>query len=203
MRQTRSDLRKRGDRAVGAYPDRGEAANRWECCGHRSRLALARDEREVPGPDRRWAFEPKLDGWRAVVFTATGVMQPRRDNDLAGRFPEIVTAARTIGDLVVDGEVVALREGRLEFGALTSSRLLTGFRMDAGAVDATLARWWLPPGLSPRHRGFPSSVRGVWCWVVEVGADGGAVVAGVDPDQVGEQVDGQQSTSAELVGRDR
>jgi hypothetical protein len=26
-------------------------------------LALARNEREVPGPDPRWAYEPKFDGW--------------------------------------------------------------------------------------------------------------------------------------------
>jgi ATP-dependent DNA ligase len=84
-------------------------------------LALARDERAVPGPDPRWAYEPKFDGWRAAVFTATGRLRSRRDNDLAGRFPEIVRAARGVGDLVVDGELVALREGRLDFGALTSS----------------------------------------------------------------------------------
>jgi len=84
-------------------------------------LVLARDERVVPGPDERWAYEPKFDGWRAAVFTATGRLQSRRDNDLAARFPEITTAARGLGDLVLDGELVALREGRLDFGALTSS----------------------------------------------------------------------------------
>jgi hypothetical protein len=26
-------------------------------------LALARDERVVPGTDPRWAYEPKFDGW--------------------------------------------------------------------------------------------------------------------------------------------
>ena len=84
-------------------------------------LALAKDEREVPGPETRWANEPKFDGWRAALFTATGVVQSRRDNNLASRFPEIVAAGRVAGDLVLDGEVVALREGRLDFGALTSS----------------------------------------------------------------------------------
>jgi ATP-dependent DNA ligase len=42
-------------------------------------------------------------------------VQSRRDNNLAQRFPEIVAAARGIGDLVLDGELVALRDGRLDF----------------------------------------------------------------------------------------
>ena len=83
-------------------------------------LALARDEREVPGPDPRWTYEPKFDGWRAAVFTASGVVQSRRDNDLAKRFPEVVAGVRGLGDLVLDGELVALHEGRLDFGALAS-----------------------------------------------------------------------------------
>lgn len=81
---------------------------------------LARDEREVPDADPRWVYEPKFDGWRAMLFTAAGVVQSRRNNDLAARFPEIVVAGRELGDLVLDGELVALREGRLDFGALTS-----------------------------------------------------------------------------------
>lgn len=62
-----------------------------------------------------------MDGWRAALFTRLGVVQSRRDNDLALRFPEIVGAGRQLGDVVLDGELVALRAGRLDFGALTSS----------------------------------------------------------------------------------
>src|SRR5689334_5822798 len=83
-------------------------------------VALARDEPEVPGPDPRWLYQPKFDGWRCLLFTASGVVQSRRDNNLATRFPEIVTAGRWLGDVVLDGELVALRDGRLDFGALTS-----------------------------------------------------------------------------------
>lgn len=81
---------------------------------------LARDEREVPDADPCWVYEPKFDGWRAMLFTAAGVVQSRRNNDLATRFPEIAVAGRELGDLVLDGELVALRDGRLDFGALTS-----------------------------------------------------------------------------------
>ncbi len=81
-------------------------------------LVLARDARELPGPGPGWAYEPKFDGWRAVVHAAAGVVQSRRNNDLAARFPGIAAAARALGDVVVDGELVALRDGRLDFGSL-------------------------------------------------------------------------------------
>lgn len=87
------------------------------------RLVLASSARAVPvsASGRVWALEPKFDGWRSALFTAAGVLQSRRDNDLAARFPEIIDAASSLGDVVLDGEIVALREGRLDFGALTSS----------------------------------------------------------------------------------
>lgn len=86
-------------------------------------LQLAQPAREIPTsrPDRTWAFEPKFDGWRAVLFADAGMLQSRRDTDLSGRFPEIIDAATQVGDAVLDGEVVALRDGRLDFGALTST----------------------------------------------------------------------------------
>lgn len=83
-------------------------------------LALARDERQVPAPSPLWSYEPKTDGWRSALWTQSGFVQSRRDNNLAQRFPEILAAARGLGDLVLDGELVALRDGRLDFGALAS-----------------------------------------------------------------------------------
>lgn len=94
-------------------------------------LLLARAESRVPGPDPKWAYEPKFDGWRAALFCARGMLQSRRNNDLAARFPEVIAAACGMGELVLDGEVVALREGRLDFGALTST---PGRRADAGVT---------------------------------------------------------------------
>lgn len=87
-------------------------------------LMLARSERELPlsRAGRGWIFEPKFDGWRAVLFTRLGVLQSRNETDLASRFPEITEAAAAqLGDVVLDGEIVALRGGRLDFGALTST----------------------------------------------------------------------------------
>ena len=83
-------------------------------------LVLAVSGDRVPGPDPRWAYEPKFDGWRGVLFRSAGVLQSRRGTDLAARFPEVMAAAESLGDVVLDGEVVALRDGRLDFGALAS-----------------------------------------------------------------------------------
>lgn len=84
---------------------------------------LARSVSEVPTsrPGHVWVFEPKFDGWRAVLFAEAAVLESRRGTNLASRFPEVVDAASDqLDDVVLDGEIVALREGRLDFGALTS-----------------------------------------------------------------------------------
>lgn len=84
--------------------------------------ALARAQRHVPRSTARTplAFEPKFDGWRGLLFTAAGILQSRHGSNLTARFPELVAAARPLGDLVLDGEIVALREGRLDFVALAA-----------------------------------------------------------------------------------
>lgn len=86
-------------------------------------LVAARAQKTLPRVDARRPvrFEPKFDGWRGVLFTGDGVLQSRRGTNLASRFPELVRAGRTLGDVVLDGEIVALRNDRLDFGALTST----------------------------------------------------------------------------------
>lgn len=129
-------------------------------------LTLARDERTVPAPSPLWSYEPKLDGWRSALWTRDGIVQSRRDNDLAARFPEIVLAARGLGDLVLDGELVALREGRLDFGALTSSpskRIEMGVTIYYIAFDllAEQERDWRPQPYYQRRRRLEEVFAGV------------------------------------------
>ncbi|RKT69448.1 ATP dependent DNA ligase-like protein [Saccharothrix variisporea] len=83
-------------------------------------LALAQSVRAVPDAPGWW-FEPKWDGWRGCLHVALGVVHSRSGTDPSRRFPEIVRAAhRQLGDVVLDGELVALRGGRLDFAALQS-----------------------------------------------------------------------------------
>jgi ATP-dependent DNA ligase len=70
------------------------------------------------------AFEPKWDGFRAIVFRSADrvVIQGRGGDDLAYAFPEVVDAIRReLPDrVVVDGELIVIQDGRLEFSVLGS-----------------------------------------------------------------------------------
>jgi bifunctional non-homologous end joining protein LigD len=71
-----------------------------------------------------WVYEPKWDGFRAIVTLAggDGKLTSRNGNDLTGRFPSVARsierAVRT-ADAVLDGEICALDEqGRSSFSLL-------------------------------------------------------------------------------------
>jgi bifunctional non-homologous end joining protein LigD len=72
--------------------------------------------------DPEWLFERKLDGERLLAFRdAAGVrLLTRNDRDVTGTFPEVADALMAQGadDFVVDGEVVAFRDGQTSFSML-------------------------------------------------------------------------------------
>jgi ATP-dependent DNA ligase len=83
---------------------------------------LAKLARDLPAPGgREVVFEPKWDGFRCLAFVSAGAVDLRSRNDrpLARYFPEVVAelAART-ADAVLDGELVACRDGQPDFPAL-------------------------------------------------------------------------------------
>jgi bifunctional non-homologous end joining protein LigD len=105
----------------------------------RNWLLLRKDGGEAGSPEYRpmlassaelapvgdeWVFEPKWDGYRAIVTVRGGDAQltSRNGNDLTGRFGEAARAvARALRtpSAVLDGEICALdNEGRSSFGAL-------------------------------------------------------------------------------------
>jgi bifunctional non-homologous end joining protein LigD len=71
-----------------------------------------------------WVFEPKWDGYRAIVRVTGGetTFTSRRGNDLTGRFAECarnVAASLRTADAVLDAEISALdTEGRSRFSLL-------------------------------------------------------------------------------------
>jgi len=78
-------------------------------------LALTR--KQLPEGEE-WAYEPKLDGFRAIVFVDGGdfYVQSRGGKELRRYFPELSFAP---GRWVLDGELVIRdRDGNLEFDAL-------------------------------------------------------------------------------------
>ncbi|MGH3136056.1 MAG: DNA ligase D [Gaiellaceae bacterium] len=71
-----------------------------------------------------WVYEPKWDGFRALVTVVGGevTLTSRNGNDLTERFPEVARAAQLgirAPDAVLDGEICALDEqGRSRFSLL-------------------------------------------------------------------------------------
>ncbi|HEY6551427.1 MAG TPA: ATP-dependent DNA ligase, partial [Solirubrobacterales bacterium] len=80
-------------------------------------LALTRKELPL---GEEWAYEQKLDGFRAIVFVdgAEAYIQSRGGKELGRYFPEL---SFPLGRYVLDGELVIRdADGNLEFDALQS-----------------------------------------------------------------------------------
>ncbi|MFF3505679.1 ATP-dependent DNA ligase [Streptomyces sp. NPDC003247] len=97
-------------------------------------LAQARDTVPAPGAlPGELRFQPKFDGYRAIVFTPWPVpgpllVQSRRGSLMQSRFPDLVDAAAHLPDgLVLDGEMVVWVEGSMSFEAL-QRRAVSGRR---------------------------------------------------------------------------
>lgn len=82
---------------------------------------LAKLSNELPEGEG-WIFEPKWDGFRAIVFKAGNeIMIQSRDLKPLGRyFPELEAKLREIlpERCVLDGEVVIVNQGKLDFDAM-------------------------------------------------------------------------------------
>jgi ATP-dependent DNA ligase len=75
---------------------------------------LAKAQVKVPDDAGVWSYEPKWDGFRALVFRDGDdvVLQSRNGKELGRYFPELLDALRDelVEKCVVDGEVVVPRE---------------------------------------------------------------------------------------------
>jgi bifunctional non-homologous end joining protein LigD len=103
---------------------------------------LARLERDLPsGPG--YVYEPKWDGFRCLVFRCGEDvdMRSRNNRPLARYFPELVGAFRSLPEprLVLDGELLVVRDGQYDFGALLARLHPAASRVDrlAGETPAT------------------------------------------------------------------
>ncbi len=82
---------------------------------------LAKRVAELP-VDGDWIFEPKWDGFRALVFRDGDeiLIQSRDEKSLNRYFPELLDPLRSqLPDrCVLDGEIVIAKDGALDFDAL-------------------------------------------------------------------------------------
>jgi bifunctional non-homologous end joining protein LigD len=90
---------------------------------HLIRPMLAALRHELPEDEERYGWELKWDGLRAIVYVSGGQVRlvSRNDKEMAESYPELaVIADRVSTPVILDGEIVALRGGRPNFGLLQS-----------------------------------------------------------------------------------
>ncbi|MGW9643062.1 ATP-dependent DNA ligase [Streptomyces albidoflavus] len=92
--------------------------------------AEARPTLPAAGAPASLYWQQKLDGYRVLAFLRSGRLhlQSRTGADLTAHFPELQAGADVGMDLVLDGELVVLQGGRLDFAALQKRARLTGYR---------------------------------------------------------------------------
>src|SRR5262245_2010613 len=82
---------------------------------------LSKRVEELPSGDT-WIFEPKWDGFRALIFRDGDevFIQSRDEKPLNRYFPELIEPlkAQLPERCVLDGEIVISRDGGLDFEAL-------------------------------------------------------------------------------------
>ncbi len=86
-------------------------------------LPMLAEVRDAPFKGADWMWEPKLDGYRVLVFIDDKEvkLQSRRGLDLTPSFPRLVAelAEQAVKGMILDGEIVAFDEsGRPSFNAL-------------------------------------------------------------------------------------
>jgi len=75
---------------------------------------------KVPFTSKDWIFEIKWDGFRAVSYANEGEIEirSRNDKELKYAFPELEELGALTGNVVLDGEIVVMQDGKPNFQAL-------------------------------------------------------------------------------------
>ena len=70
--------------------------------------------------DTNWLFEIKWDGFRAIAYVETPFsLKSRNNKELKNTFPELTELTHlTNSNIVVDGEIIAMQNGKPNFQAL-------------------------------------------------------------------------------------
>ena len=69
--------------------------------------------------DKDWFFEIKWDGFRAIAYVEEPFsLKSRNEKELKQNFPELEELLRLGSNIVVDGEIIVMREGKPDFQTL-------------------------------------------------------------------------------------
>ena len=69
--------------------------------------------------DKEWIFEVKWDGFRAIAYIEEPFsLKSRNHKELKQNFPELAELTELASNIVVDGEIVVMREGKPDFQSL-------------------------------------------------------------------------------------
>ncbi len=69
--------------------------------------------------DKDWIFEVKWDGFRAIAYVEEPFsLKSRNEKELKQNFPELQELNKLAKSIVVDGEIIVMREGKPDFQSL-------------------------------------------------------------------------------------
>jgi DNA ligase D-like protein (predicted ligase)/DNA ligase D-like protein (predicted 3'-phosphoesterase) len=74
---------------------------------------------EEPFSGKDWIFEVKWDGFRAIAYVEQHFsLKSRNEKELKQNFPELAQLTKLGSNIVVDGEIVVMKEGKPDFQSL-------------------------------------------------------------------------------------
>ncbi|MCW4036597.1 MAG: non-homologous end-joining DNA ligase [Candidatus Bathyarchaeota archaeon] len=81
---------------------------------------------EAPFSSPDWIYEIKWDGIRAISYVDDELsIRSRNGKELKDRFPELEELKEIAKDVVLDGEIIVMREGRVDFQAVAKRNQVT------------------------------------------------------------------------------
>jgi ATP-dependent DNA ligase len=76
-------------------------------------------EASRPFSSKDWVFEIKWDGFRAIAYVNDEVsLRSRNNKELIDNFPELQELKKLTKNVVLDGEIVVIKNGKADFQAL-------------------------------------------------------------------------------------
>ncbi len=73
----------------------------------------------APFSSKNWIFEVKWDGIRAITYINEELsIRSRNQKELKNNFPELEEIKRLAQNLVLDGEIIVMRDGKVDFQAV-------------------------------------------------------------------------------------